>query len=298
MSFASRRVSVPARLVREIGGLLCTRPAKVAWPGGVVSFTFDDFPRSAWVEGGAILERHGARGTYYAALGLAGTEDHLGPMFGLDDLRAAQAQGHEIACHTFSHRDCRRASPEEMAAEIDANRTALAQALEGAAPANFAYPFGAVSQSAKGVLSRRFASCRGCGKGINNGIVDLADLFSNSLYGATFDGDRLRRQIDRTRAVNGWTILYTHDVRDAPSPYGCTPAQFAEIVGYAAGKTAVLPVRDVLARLGIGGDQPGLPARRLTLSCSTGSPHGSRARIGNPRAAPARSSNACRASPR
>ena len=29
------RVSIAARLVREIGGVLCTRPAKVNWPGGV-----------------------------------------------------------------------------------------------------------------------------------------------------------------------------------------------------------------------------------------------------------------------
>jgi peptidoglycan/xylan/chitin deacetylase (PgdA/CDA1 family) len=259
MSFASRRVSVPARLVREIGGLLCTRPAKVKWPGGVVSFTFDDFPRSAWTEGGAILERLGAHGTYYAALGLAGGEDHLGPMFGLDDLRAAQARGHEIACHTFSHRDCRRASAAEIAAEVETNAAALAQALNGAAACDFAYPFGAVSQAAKSALARRFASCRGCGPGVNHGTVDLADLFGNSLYGATFDRARLLGLIDRAREIGGWTIFYTHDVRDAPSAYGCTPAQFAEIAGYAAGKAAVLPVRDVLARLGIAGAQPASP---------------------------------------
>src|SRR6185437_4505492 len=87
------RVSIAARLVREIGGFLCTRPAKVNWPGGVVSFTFDDFPRSAWVSGGAILEQYDRRGTYYAALGMAGTENHLGPMFTPDDLRQAHAHG-------------------------------------------------------------------------------------------------------------------------------------------------------------------------------------------------------------
>src|SRR5580700_7960218 len=117
MKRALMRVSPAARLVREIGGLLCTRPAKVNWPGGVVSFTFDDFPRSAWVNGGAILKQYDRRGTYYTAMGLAGTESNLGPMFGLDDLRAAHVSGHEIACHTHSHCDCARASPAEIAAE-------------------------------------------------------------------------------------------------------------------------------------------------------------------------------------
>src|SRR5271155_5494249 len=142
MGFQSRRVSIPARLVREIGGIWRTRAAKVDWPGGVVSFTFDDFPRSAWLNGGPVLEQYGARGTYYTAMGLAGTESPLGPMFELDDLRAAQARGHEIACHTFSHRDCRRAAPPEIAAEIDRNAAALSRALDGAAIDNFAYPFG------------------------------------------------------------------------------------------------------------------------------------------------------------
>src|SRR5580704_14439683 len=127
MGFLSRRVSIPARLVREIGGILRTRPAGIDWPGGVVSFTFDDFPRSAWLNGGPVLEQYGARGTYYTAMGLAGTDSDLGPMFEIDDLRGARAGGHEIACHTFSHRDCRRATPAEIAAEIDRNAAALSQ---------------------------------------------------------------------------------------------------------------------------------------------------------------------------
>jgi peptidoglycan/xylan/chitin deacetylase (PgdA/CDA1 family) len=250
MKRESTRVSIAARLVREIGGFLRTNPAKVNWPGGAVSFTFDDFPRSAWVNGGAILEKYDVRGTYYTAMGLADTESNLGPMFGLDELRAAHAGGHEIACHTHSHRDCARASPAEIAAEIDANAAALSQALPGASIANFAYPFGGVSLSAKNALAGRFASCRGTGRGANRGTVDLADLFSTSLYSRNFDRDKLCQLIDDAQAASGWTIFYTHDVADEPSPFGCTPAQFQSIVAYAAENATVLPVRDVLVGLG------------------------------------------------
>jgi peptidoglycan/xylan/chitin deacetylase (PgdA/CDA1 family) len=243
------RVSIAARLVREIGGLLCTRPAKIKWRGGVVSFTFDDFPRSAWVNGGAILEKHDLRGTYYAAMGLAGTAGNLGPMFDADDLRAAHAQGHEIACHTFTHRDCCRASPAAIAAEIADNAAALSDVLGDAAIPNFAYPFGGVSLTAKSALGSRFDSCRGTGRGMNAGTVDLADLFSTSIYAGGFDRERLCRQIDDAQALGGWTIFYTHDVCDEPSDFGCTPAQLASIVAYAAENAAVLPVRDVLASL-------------------------------------------------
>jgi peptidoglycan/xylan/chitin deacetylase (PgdA/CDA1 family) len=247
------RVSLAARLAREIGGFLCTRPAKVDWPGGVVSFTFDDFPRSAWSNGGSILEKYDRRGTYYAAMGLAGTASNLGPMFGLDDLRAAHAHGHEIACHTYSHRDCARAPCAEIDAEIDQNTAALSRALDGAPITDFAYPFGGVSLSAKSALAARFASCRGTGRGLNHGTIDLADLFSTSLYNHDFDRDRLCQLIDDAQAQSGWIIFYTHDVSDDPSPFGCTPAQFQAIVAYAAENAPVLPVRDVLAGLGVGG---------------------------------------------
>jgi len=260
MSFASRRVSIAARLARELGGFLAAKPAKIAWPGGVVSFTFDDFPRSAWLSGGAILEEFNARGTYYAAMGLAGTLGGLGPMFELDDLHAAHARGHEIACHTFSHRDCCSAAPADIAAEIERNATALAPLLGGGECDNFAYPFGGVSLAAKRALAGRFASCRGTGRGLNRGGVDLADLFSISIYARDFDRDRLCQLIDDAHAENGWLIFYTHDVAAEPSPFGCTPAQFRSIVAYAAENASVLPVREVLTGLGLTEGRPA-PAR-------------------------------------
>ena len=48
---------------------------------GVVSFTFDDFPRSAFHCGGDILRCHGVRGTYYASMGLEGRTTEVGESF-------------------------------------------------------------------------------------------------------------------------------------------------------------------------------------------------------------------------
>jgi peptidoglycan/xylan/chitin deacetylase (PgdA/CDA1 family) len=250
------RSSIAARLAREIGGFLSTRPAKVRWPGGVVSFTFDDFPRSAWVHGGAILEAHDVRGTYYTAMSLAGTVNHLGPMFEVDDLRAAHAHGHEIACHTYNHRDCRRASPAEILAEIEENTAALSAALDGAPIDNFAYPYGAVSLSAKSALRDRFASCRSTGQGINRGTADMADLLGVRIYAGSFDRAALCQLIDDNQSADGWLIFYTHDVSETPSDFGCTPEQLRTVVAYAAENSPVLTVRDVLAGLDTAGDRP------------------------------------------
>jgi hypothetical protein len=38
------------------------------------------------------------------------------------------------------------------------------------------------------------------------------------------DRDAIERALDETQINNGWLIFYGHDVVEAPSPYGCSPA--------------------------------------------------------------------------
>jgi len=236
-------------LARKTGWAITARPAPIAWPGGVISFTFDDFPKSALVTGGGILERYGSRGTYYAALKLAATTDVLGPMFDGEDVRAAHDVGHEIACHTYTHLNCSHAARRAILAEVRENQAALSALIEGFTPTNFAYPFGAVSLAAKLTLGARFSSCRGIRPGINRGTVDLADLLGTQVYATNFDEFRIRRLIDQNRSVDGWLIFYTHDVAEKPSPFGCKPRQLERIVAYAARSATILPVRDVVAKV-------------------------------------------------
>jgi len=241
--------SISTHLARTVGRWVRSLPAKVGWPGGAVSFTFDDFPKSALAIGGTILERYQRRGTYYAALALAGSDGDMGRLFDADDIRAAHARGHELGCHTHSHLDCSQAASRAILADIADNATAFAGLIEGFAPVSFAYPFGALSLGAKHTLASRFASCRGTGGGINRGTVDLANLSSARIYHREFDEGGLRRLVDHNSALGGWLIFYTHDVAAAPSRYGCTPEQLETIVAYAAQRCDVLPVRDVVARL-------------------------------------------------
>src|SRR3954467_10976105 len=79
------------------------RPIQVAPETPLISFTFDDFPRSALFAGGEILNRRGLAGTYYAALGLAGRQTRSGQIFEMADLQQLVRQGHELGCHTFAH---------------------------------------------------------------------------------------------------------------------------------------------------------------------------------------------------
>src|SRR6202012_2766789 len=63
MSFGRRLSSLIARK-------LVLKPVLIG--RSVASITFDDFPKSAWDQGGAVMARHGVRGTYYTAGGFCG----------------------------------------------------------------------------------------------------------------------------------------------------------------------------------------------------------------------------------
>src|SRR5438067_1641036 len=60
------------RVERTAARRLARRPFVMKKGEPLISFTFDDFPRSALKTAGRILEEHGIFGTYYGSLGLMG----------------------------------------------------------------------------------------------------------------------------------------------------------------------------------------------------------------------------------
>jgi len=184
----------------------------------IVSFTFDDVPKSAVTDGASALEARGARGTFY----VSGSTVGRGTLADADDLVALHARGHELACHTFSHRQVVDMDAAAMAADIDRNRRFFQSLRSSIEPANFAYPFGVGSLTGKRWLGRRFRSGRSIMPGVNAGRVDLQFLKSCPLIDRQMDGAAIDRLLDQTAAVGGWLIFYTHDVADGPSIYGCS----------------------------------------------------------------------------
>jgi peptidoglycan/xylan/chitin deacetylase (PgdA/CDA1 family) len=181
---------------------IASRPARFSWPAGVVSFTFDDFPKSSIAVGGRIPEGYGVPGTYYVSMNLAGTERIVGRMFDHEDVCATHSVGHEIACHTYAHLDCCASPKRSILAEMVA--AARSSGLGGSAPTNFAYLYGRVSPVAKRVLGPLFLSCRGTCEDINYGILDLADLLAILIYSSVFGESKMRWLIDRNWSLDGW----------------------------------------------------------------------------------------------
>lgn len=222
--------SLVGKVRRRLVRLRHRRPARLRLERPTVSFTFDDVPASGAREGGRILEAQGARGTWYVCAGLFDTDGHMGRYAGEAEIGALAAQGHEIACHTFSHLDCGAEDGPAIAA--DAARNVAALGALGLTARHFAYPYGEVSPHAKATLDGRYGSLRAVHRGLVRPGGDLNQLPAVGIEGD--DGEALARLwIDRAAAERAWVILFTHDVRETPSPWGCTPAALERLIVHA-----------------------------------------------------------------
>jgi peptidoglycan/xylan/chitin deacetylase (PgdA/CDA1 family) len=236
------------RVQRILAGHLARRLASRDAPSPMISFTFDDFPRSALHAGGKQLTEHGLKGTYYASLGLMGQTTELGPMFTRDDLVELLATGHELACHTLGHTSCLAADTAGFLDSCRENRRQAGVLLQGYQLRNMSFPYGHVGLMTKRALRSAYETCRSTEPGINLDPVDLSFLRANPMYSRN-EVTTLKRLMDANCRANGWLVLYTHDVAERPSPYGCTPQLLEQVLRHAAESGAeVLPICQAVSR--------------------------------------------------
>jgi glycosyltransferase involved in cell wall biosynthesis/peptidoglycan/xylan/chitin deacetylase (PgdA/CDA1 family) len=239
---------------RRAASLLFRRPLLVSPEQPLISFTFDDFPESALRVGGAILNRFGLAATYYVSLGLIGRETPTGRMFDAADLATLLERGHELGCHTFSHRDSWDTEAAAFETSILENRAALNRLIPGAKFKSFSYPISLPRPQTKGRTANYFLCCRAGGQALNAGKADLNQLAAYFLEKSRENIQAIKDLIDHNREVHGWLIFVTHDISDNPTPFGCTPEFFEQVVEYAASSGArILPVVKALDVLGVPG---------------------------------------------
>ncbi len=231
------------RYQRTTAQQFCRRPFAVNPRPPIVSFTFDDFPRSALLTGGAILRSFGVAGTYYTSLGLMGKQTPTGTMFLAEDLNAVLEQGHELGCHTFGHCHAWDTNPSVFEDAIVQNQQALSEFIPGASFKTLSYPISVPRAQTKQRVSKYFACCRCGGQTFNAGEADLNYLSAYFLEQSRDNPDAVKRLIDQNCRAGGWLIFATHDVDNDPTPWGCTPEFFEDIVRYSVNSGArILPV--------------------------------------------------------
>lgn len=232
------------RVARKLGSLWIARvpesPCRLERSSPIVSFTFDDFPRTAWTVGGRILEDAGFRGTYFVSAAFSPSRMRDEVPFGIlqgtdyyemEDLVQLHERGHELGSHSFSHLRLPSQAKADIESSIAENARFIREAIGEELPLpSFAYPQGAVSVMTRRIVSRHFASCRGTSPGINSGRIDLACLRAICIDVRFDPRRRLPQMIEEAQRRNGWLIFCMHDMERRPSRWGCTPAVFEEIV--------------------------------------------------------------------
>jgi peptidoglycan/xylan/chitin deacetylase (PgdA/CDA1 family) len=219
-------------------------------PAPLVSFSFDDFPRSAAKAGAEILGEFRIKGTYFVAGARAGQRAEGLEHFTDDDLARLARDGHEIGCHTFTHASLPKLTTDEIDRELLRNKEYVRRVLGDYKMTSFAYPFGHATIAVKAYLRRFFPVCRGVWSRVNKGSIDFSQLKAVELK-QPFDPKRIEKVLDETTAASGWTIFFTHDVSDHPNYYRCAPRDLARVVKDVLDrKIEVLPVSGAAARVG------------------------------------------------
>ena len=242
--------SISGKLRRRWARLHHRRPLSISPGRPIISFSFDDAPLTSTTSGAEILERRNLRGTYYVSAALAGREAPTGVCGApADYLRLCEA-GHEIACHTHNHLDLGRSSAEDAAADVAQNLAAFT-AWGLPRPQSFAYPYGDLSVQPKRAISGQFTTLRGLHHGLIERGCDMNQAPAVGIEGQ--DGEASARGwMSAAKSRNAWLILYTHDVQQDPSPWGCTPKTLETLVDLAlADGFEVMTVASAAQALGL-----------------------------------------------
>ena len=199
----------------------------------LISFTFDDFPKSAALRGAEILRKYNVQGTYYMSFGIIGQESPVGEICDTNTVKNLIEEKHEIGNHTYDHINAYEYPIDVYEKSILRNEQIFKDLfLVSNGFQNFSYPLGYVTTGAKRITEKYFRCSRTSYRGINIGKVDLNMLKAYPVYGKGKSISLLKAIIDRNRKNNGWLIFYTHDVADNPSSYGCTPEYLEKVVQY------------------------------------------------------------------
>lgn len=219
----------------------------------IVSFSFDDAPRTAWEYGAPILEDAGGRATYYVAGGLieAGQPDLklITPEEGSD----LAARGHELGCHTWSHPKLAAMSGKALAADLGRNGAFLT-ALDGRMDRrNFAVPYAMATPLRQKLLRQQFRTSRGGRPGINRGLTDLHYLSAVELRESFLDANGIESFLDDLDETPGWLILFSHHIDDnPPGGFGVSARSFSAVVDSVARRGfAMLTIDAALDQLGV-----------------------------------------------
>ena len=125
-----------------------------------VSLTFDDGIQEDYTLIAPHLDRYGLKGSFGINGAFIGNlDDHYAPRMTWEQCRELQARGHEIANHSWSHKNESEISIEETRLEIARNDSAIQKEL-GKRPLAYFFPYNVYSMEALSAAMDNRVACR------------------------------------------------------------------------------------------------------------------------------------------
>jgi peptidoglycan/xylan/chitin deacetylase (PgdA/CDA1 family) len=186
----------------------------------LVSITFDDGWSSIHDTALPIMQRYNVVSTQYLVSGILGTKGYVKPGQVYDYVKA----GHEVAAHTFDHKDLTTVSGQEQAREITVPKKGLSKCFGDTT--DFAYPYGAYNVQTTGAVKDTYRTARSTDVGFNS--ADQFSPYELKVQNVRADTtpEQLQAWLDTAKANNVWLILVYHQVDNAHGEFSRTPADF------------------------------------------------------------------------
>ncbi len=232
-----------------------------SYPGGLVSFTFDDGWLSQYSSARPALNAAGIKGTFYIITNAMQSPATYGAYMNAAQVGQLQADGHEIGAHTQDHCDLSMLLANPASANIPnaggppgsacawqvtgqtsaqsqvANSKAALLASGISNVTSFAYPYGSYNAAAKSIVAATGMSARTIDGGFNTSATDPLAL-KGQIVDANTTLAQVQGWIDTAKATNSWLILVFHQI-DSQSTIasrgesdGSTPELLAQIASY------------------------------------------------------------------
>ena len=171
-------------------------------------------------------------------------------------IRPTHADGTELGWdfedHSYQHLDFTALSNNQIASQLESSNAAF-QAHGLPMPEHLAYPYGSFNQRVINVVRQYRNSSRTAGSGFINfpETYPVANWYkmSAACFSPAANWTRIQGWIDSAIAKKGLLNLFTHDVSETPTTYGCTPEMLAQILDYLvvkqnAGQLSVMTMRE------------------------------------------------------
>lgn len=212
----------------------------------IVSFTFDDAPKSVVTIGLPILAAAGYPATVYIS-----TSNTTFPGYmNWDDVALVAQSGWEIGAHTSTHPDLTTLTDEEIAKEFELSNGDFLQ--RGYDPIAFATPFGAYDDRVLAVIKRYYESHRTAWPDGMNALS--TDSYAIISYGIKRDTtiEEVESLLENLQKTGGWVVFQVHHLfpkgEVVTEEYG-TDLLEAIVAQVQSRNVAVLTVSDALKQL-------------------------------------------------